>query len=242
MKIKSILIAFIGLTIFFTSCSKMMNCVTPSGEVTQEEKAFTNFSELDVQDAFQVYVTFSESEESVRVEANRNLHTHIQISQYNDRLTVQLANNLNIKGDVTLKLHITMKELTDVVASGATHVKLQNQLIGEHLNMDLHGASSLNGDMLVNSLYSNISGSSNISISGNANAFELVASGASNMDGYDFETSAFTADLEGACNARLTIQESINIRAEGASNLYYKGDAVVRSQDLSGASNIIKVN
>ena len=39
----------------------------------------------------------------------------------------------------------------------------------------------------------------------------------------------------------MTVLNKININASGASILYYKGDAVINSQELSGDSQIIKI-
>ena len=243
MKTRTIILMLLSTAFIFTSCCKMgEDYVTPSAEVTEQEKLFTNFTELDVSDAFKVYVTFSEGEESVRIEANKNLHSHIQVSQYNNRLNIKLDNVRIRNGSATLNVYITMQQLREVVAAGATHVKIQNPLIGDDLHMQLTGASSLEGNLQLQNLYTTIDGASNINISGSSGTFNLIAEGASNMESYDFETLSFTGDLEGACNARLRIQESINIRAKGASNLYYKGDAVVRSQNLTGASHIYKMD
>ena len=243
MKTKTIILVLISTSVILTSCCKMEDYVTPSAEITLEEKNFSDFSQLDISDAFEVFVTFSEAEESVQVEANKNLQGHIQISQYDSRLFIKLDDNINIKhGDATLNIHIKMHQLTEVIAEGATQVNLQNELVGTNFHLQLTGASSFNGNLQLNNFYSKLHGASNIDISGSADSFEIEATGASNMEGFDFETSNFSADLEGASNASLTIIESINIIAEGASNLYYKGDGVVRSQNLSGASKIYKMD
>ena len=67
--------------------------VTPSGEITTVNHSVGGFSELDISDAFNVYVTFSENEESVQVEANANLHPYIEVSKNGDRLIVKLNDN-----------------------------------------------------------------------------------------------------------------------------------------------------
>ena len=243
MKTRTIILVLLSTAIIFTSCCKMEDYVTPSAEVTEQERTFSDFSELDVSDAFKVYVTFSEGEESVRIEANKNLHSHIQVSKYNNRLTIKLDDNLNIRdGEATLNVYITMQQLTEVFAAGAAQVKFQNQLTGNNFKLQLTGASSLNGQMQVNKFHSILVGGSNMNISGIADSFDFEGTGASNMEGFDFETNKFTADLEGACNASLTVQESLVVKAEGASNIYYKGNGTITSQNLSGASQIHKMD
>lgn len=60
------------------------------------------------------------------------------------------------------------------------------------------------------------------------------------MRSYGFEVNKLIADLTGASNAYITVVESMDITASGASNVHYKGEAVIISQELSGGSNIIK--
>ena len=95
--------------------------------------------------------------------------------------------------------------------------------------------------MILNNLNANLIGSSNLKLTGQAQKFTIDATGASNMEGYDFVTNNLEADLEGASNLNLTVNESMKVKASGASNVYYKGDAQITSQNLSGGSNIIKV-
>ena len=58
---------------------------------------------------------------------------------------------------------------------------------------------------------------------------------------YGLETDHLNAELSGASNVSLTINEEIDIEASGASILKYKGNAVITNQDLSGASSVKKM-
>ena len=76
MKTKSILLVLFAIAVTFTSCKKNEINVVPSANVTTVEKSFNNFNAIDVSDIFTVYVTFSETEESVVIEANDNLQPY----------------------------------------------------------------------------------------------------------------------------------------------------------------------
>lgn len=127
-------------------------------------------------------------------------------------------------------------------AAGAATIQLQNELNGGNVTVDLTGACTLNGTMFVNDLNIDITGASNLNISGTSASVDLDATGASNLKDYGFETNNFTCDLEGGCNVNLTVQQSLNVKANGASNVYYKGNGTVSSQDLNGGSTIQKMN
>ncbi len=243
MKTKSIFVLLLVLSVILTSCCKQNNYVTPSGEVSTQKKSVTGFTKLDVSSIFNVYVTFSDSEESVIVEANDNLHQYIQISKSGENLVVKLANNINIRdGETTLKVFITMKQLTKISGSGLVNFQFENEMTGQNLMIDLSGASKLKGTLKLEKLNVSLSGSSLLELSGESDLFELDASGASIVRDYSFVINKFQADLDGASELHLTINESMNITASGASIIYYKGNGQINTQILSGASQIIKMD
>jgi len=242
MKTKTILLALFALSLVFTSCDKDED-VTPSTNVTTVTKTISGYTGLDVSDPFMVYVTFSDAEEKIQIEANANLQQYITCEKQNDRLVISIDDNVDISGGNTvLKVYITTKQLDAFYGTGASSFQLQNELSGNNLLIELTGASFFTGTVDVNQLNSELTGASGLSLAGNSNSFNIDATGASNMTNYDFVTNYFTADLEGASNVYLTIQQELDVTATGASNVYCKGNGVIVNQNLSGGSQIIKMD
>ena len=240
MKINSIFIALIALSVLFTSCKKNDD-VTPSNQVTTIDKTITGYTQLNVSDPFKVYVTFSDVEEKIQVEANANLHQYIRVEKQNNQLVIYLANNINISGSSVLNVYVSTKHLDAFYAAGASKIQLENELNANEVKVKLAGACTFSGSLYVDLLDADLDGASNMNISGSSNSFEIDATGASNMMDYGFETNNFNCDLEGGCNAHLTVKQTLTVKANGASNVYYKGDGVVGSQHLNGGSSIQKM-
>ena len=241
MKTKTILLAMFAMGILFTSCKKDED-VTPSNNVTTVNKTISGYSELNVSDPFKVYVTFSDTEEKIQVEANSNLHQYITVKKQNNQLVIYIDNDVDINGSSTLNVYITTKQLDAFYGTGASSFQLQNELSGNNLLIELTGASFFTGTVYVNQLNSELTGASGLTLAGNSNSFNIDATGASNMTNYDFVTNYFTADFEGASNVYLTVQQELDVTATGASNVYYKGNGVIVNQSLSGGSQIIKMD
>lgn len=241
MKTKSILLALFALSILFTSCKKNDD-ITPSNDVTTVNKNITGYTQLNVSDPFKVYVTSSDTEEKIQVEANSNLQQYITVEKQNNQLVISLDNKVDIKGSSTLNVYITTKQLNAFYATGASTIQLQNELNGGNVTVELTGACTLQGTMFVNDLNVDITGASYLNISGSSASVDLKAMGGSHLKDYGFETNNFTCDLEGASNAYLTIKQTLSVKANGASNVYYKGTGSVSSQKLTGGSTIQKVN
>ena len=84
----------------------------------------------------------------------------------------------------------------------------------------------------------NLSGASDVSISGTASVVNIESSGASDVKAFDLVTDMCTAKASGASDVNITVNKELNAHASGASDIYYKGSAVIKDMQSSGASNV----
>jgi len=243
MKTNVILTAILMSGFIFTSCTKEDQHVTPSSHITTVSKPVSGFSKLEVTDPFHVYVTFSDAEEMVRIEANENLQQYIRIKEQNDLLQIGLDDNLTIRrGDAVLNIYITARQVNEYTASGAASIVLQNQLVDQSTEVYLSGASRFTGSLQVDDFSSTIIGASNLDINGTASHFSVEASGACIMNDFGFRVQDLTADLDGASTISMTVTQQLNVKARGSSMVYYKGDGIIAHQDLSDISRIVRLD
>ncbi len=240
MKTKIIiaLLAVLGLII---SCDKS-DMVTPSNMVSIKEKSFSNYDKLDIRTAFTVYVNFSDTEESIQIEANDNLHQYIIVEESSGVLSIKLKDNVSITGNSTLKAHITTKNITKFTAYEASYIILNDRHVTSDLSINLTEASNLSGEIEVTNLNADISEASLLQLSGTATNFNALVAEASNVSDYMIEIDYLTIDLSDASVAKLTVNKEMDVTASGASTLRYKGTGVITSQNLSGASAILNMN
>ena len=228
-----------GLGMVMSSC-EIPNRVIPSGHVTTQEEHFSGYDAIDVSNAFTVYVNFSDTEESIEIEADDNLQPYIEVRKISGTLIIGLRNNINVRGNATMRAYITTRQVIDYTASGASGFFIEDPLTANTVSIHLSGASFFEGKLEVNHLSASLSGASNVELEGSADSFNISASGTSNIGDYDFVVDDLDVDLSGASNVWLTVNNELSVRASGASNVYYRGTGVVVSQNLSGASHIIK--
>ena len=242
MKLNAITLTLISLGLFLISCDVYDEHVRPSDEITVRNEDFQDYDMIEASHAFMVYVNFSDSEESIEIEANDNLHQYIEVKKENNTLHIGLRNNVSVRGSATLRAYVTTKHVSAYSGSGASRFIIESPLSSDDVNVYLSGASTFNGDVHSNQLYVDLSGASVMNISGATDIFEIEASGASVFKDYGFEANDLDANISGASNVSLTVDNEITVEASGASSLKYKGTAVVKSQNVSGASTVRKVN
>lgn len=242
MKIKLFSLLLAGCALFLFSCDVIDNQVVPVNKVTTTQTSISDYDMIEASYAFTVYVTFSDEEESIEIEANDNLHQYIEVKKENNILKIGLERNIHIRGTATLNAYITTKNISDYMALGASRIIVENKIEAMDAHIYLSGASTFSGKLAVDQLNVDLSGASHLDISGLANDLDVEASGASIIRDYGLETNTLEADLSGASNMYVTVDEGIDVEASGASVLHYKGSAVITRQNLSGASTIRKMN
>jgi hypothetical protein len=242
MKTKVILLAILSLGFIFTSCQKDEFDVVPSTKVTTTNFSASGVSQLDVSDVFNVYVSFSETEESVQVEASENIQHLIEMSQSGNKLIVGIRKNSRISGAPVLNVYIKTATLSKVIAEGAAFVEFENLLETSQLDLEITGAAEVSGTIEVDDLVAKLLGAAKLDISGNSNSFDIDAEGASEMTGFDFACNTLKTDLTGGSNISLVVNQKLDVKASGASNVRYKGSGVINNQDLKDASQIIKMD
>jgi len=242
MKTKTLTLILASFSLMIYSCDVIDEHVIPDHNVTTQQATFSDYDMIEASHAFTVYVSFSDTEESIEIEANNNLHQYIEVKKENSVLKIGFDRNINIRGSATLNAYITTKHVSGYAGSGAARFVVEDAIDAEEANIYLSGASAFTGKLFVDRLYADLSGAAVINIDGSSDLFDLEASGASKVRDYGFNTKTLRAELSGASNMYITVHEEIDIEASGASSLYYKGPAVIIRQDLSGASSVKKMN
>jgi hypothetical protein len=243
-KTKNILFRFSMLVMAWSlfSCDINDEQVTPSSSITTQSVSFDNYEAIEASHAFQVFMTFSDTDEIIEIEANDNLHQYIELDKINSRLRIGLKDHISVRGSATLKAYITTRYVDTYAASGASKIELRSTLDAQSTYIDVSGASSFSGGIHSTDVMADISGASSMHLSGTSSNLNIDVSGASNFRHYSFEVQNLHAELSGASSAWLTVNSEIEVDASGASTLKYRGGGTVVAHNISGASTVIKVD
>ncbi|MCP9749505.1 head GIN domain-containing protein [Ferruginibacter sp. HRS2-29] len=201
-----------------------------------------SFDKIKVSDGIDIYLSQSETE-SLAVSASEE--------KYADKIkTVIIGSTLTISYDNSdrgwrgnnkkLKVYIAFKNIDELHASGASDVIVAGTLQASKLEIRLSGASDFKGNVKADELVIDLSGASDVKISGTASLLNLENSGASDFKGYDLAVDICNTKSSGASDVNITVNKELTVNASGASDVYYKGDAIVKTLHSSGASTIAK--
>lgn len=205
-----------------------------------EARTVESFHALQISNAFDVVLSQS-TEEGVAVSANnKDVLSHIKTVVKNGTLHIWLDDgNKWWSKNPKLRAYISVKSLNLIRASGATDINIEGGLKVPELKLDLSGASDLEGTLTVNNELSiQLSGASDVTISGSADKVTIDVNGASDIKAYEFTANTCSIEASGASSVRITADKEMSVKLSGASSLSYKGNAIIKDVKTSGSSSV----
>ncbi|AWX45542.1 hypothetical protein HME9304_02563 [Flagellimonas maritima] len=239
MKSKIIFNIFlVAILTLLISCEN--ESIRASNSVTTTAYSFSNYSALEIHGDFDAFVTFSDTEEAINIEANSNLQDKIVVSKSGNVLKIRLQDNLTISGNVTLKIYISTNNISRFEIFGDSSVTLENALIAENAEFNLFGDSQFLGEIALDRLSLNARGDSSVNLFGTVTSLDATLSGDSFLEDYDLIVDDLDIKLNGDSEAYLSVTNTIDMNASGDSELNYKGNAEIVRLQLSGDARISK--
>jgi len=229
-----------SILIIFIFCSLNVSAqwnksVKGSGHVTKKDHNISNIEGLKIGGVFNIFIT-QDSEETLTIEADDNLHELIEVKNKNGVLHISTTGSINNSKEMTV--HLTIKNLKEMDFSGATTVVSTEPLSFKALEVFCSGASDIELEIEVENLELDLSGASNLDLTGKVRHAEIDVSGASELDAKKLSIREAHLDASGASHADIYVTQSIDASASGSSSVSYSGDPEKIEVKESAASSI----
>lgn len=236
MKLRK-LILFLTVALL-VGCTLNDRLITGSGNVVTREESITGFDRVDISHAFEVEITQGDTFR-VLVRVDDNLVEHLDVVKKGETLKIGMKPGpIYNFGKTTLEAEITMPELTGLDAAGASHVTITGFKSAKGLNVDVSGASTLDGEIVAGDARFDVSGASRVTLSGSGQLVVIDASGASEVDLSAFPVTDASIEASGASKVTVNASGRLDADASGASHVYYVGSPTLGEIDTSGASSV----
>ena len=236
-----LLIAFASIFLF-SSCRMFGGKrVNGNGNIVTQDKTVKSFNSIDVSGAVNVHIR-QDSSASVRVEADENLMEYLEVEVDGQTLVIKTKKGFNLRPSKDIVVYATAGSFKDIDASGACQIISDNLISGDQeLKIDASGATTINLQVTIPKLTTNVSGSGDIVLRGVAKDFSGSISGAGSIQGFDLITENTKLDLSGSADAQVTVNGKLDVEVSGSGDVQYKGNASV-NQSISGAGSVKKAS
>ena len=213
-----------------------------SGVTKVSTKEVSAFDKVDVSGAIDVIVNIGNKSEVV-IEADSAIMPYI-VTEVKDRelkiYNKDIIGFYNFKNNKIL-VTITTPSILELESSGACDVTI-NDLKTDMFKVSLSGACDLIGSFECNVLDFESSGSSDSKLRGKVKNCNIELSGACDIKALDLEVDSLKIEGSGSSNVEITVQNSLDVELSGASELRYKGEPKYIKTDMSGVSNLTKID
>ena len=198
------------------ACTPGFNGTNGSGNVKTESRPVSGFTSVRLSGVGHLIITQTGTE-SLSVTTDDNILPLITTTVSNGALAIGIKPGNSIGKVTQLDYSLTVKTLSEIDVSGAANVTATG--------------------LTPNTLTLSLSGASDATVSGQAQALTLTISGAGNYNGRQFAIHTATVTISGAGDASVAASDTLNATISGAGAVTYYGSPHV-TQHISGAGSI----
>ena len=231
--------------------------MTGSGKLSTWDFDHIDFRKIEAGYAFKLNIVKSDSY-LVSVTFDENLLEYLDVEKSGDTLRIGLKPHYNYVNCVHTA-NITLPDLRELELSGASHADVKgfhtsrsvryrfSGASSAHItdfesgstHFEISGSSSATGNIKIDNGAFELSGGSEIALTGSAEDISVKASGASLVRLDDFIVASAGVNLSGASEATINTTGRLDVNMSGASTLYTIGKPKLGEFSASGGSTII---
>jgi hypothetical protein len=208
---------------------------------TTRDFQISDFTGIRAGGAFETIEIVRSDSYSVTITGEENLFKNLEVSKDGNTLRIGHSPHLGWMARLTRpRARITLPILKELKLSGACRGTVSGFNSAEDFRLELSGASSLGGEITAGNIQFDLSGASQVRLTGSANEAVIQASGANQADLRAFSVHNAAIKLSGASNLTLRMDGKLDARLSGASHFGYIGNPVMGDIRTSGASRLSK--
>ncbi|MEM9561594.1 MAG: DUF2807 domain-containing protein [Actinomycetota bacterium] len=201
-----------GAALVGTACQVDINT---GGQSVTRTFDIADFEHLEIDSSFDVDVEVGEAA-SLTIEIGEEIVDRLQVDQDGDRLTIGFDGGL-LSTSSDMNITVTTPSLASVDFDGAVSADIEG-LDEARLEVDLNGASQVDGRGSVGVLVIDADGASSIDFSGvEIDRVEIEADGASSID--VTEAGEVSGRAAGASSIEVSEETTVDVRTSGAASV-----------------------
>lgn len=258
--LKLITAVYLGISaLLLSSCDELgVGCIRGNGNITTEGRVVSDFSGVEVNGSFVVYVD-SSNETSVLVEADENLLDEIRTQVRGNNLVIDTHRDrcLNSRHDIII--YVTTPDIDELIMRGSGRINC-SRFETNNLNVDvsgsgriymdyfktqdsnlgISGSGTVTGTIDAYSSDLRVDGSGKIMIDGNAHIVNLNITGSGNIRADEFYSDICNVTITGSGDAYVYATDLLDARITGSGNVFYYGNPADVVKQITGSGNIVK--
>jgi hypothetical protein len=227
----------------------MFFAATVFGQVTKKTLEVTEFKSVYVNSNYTVYLKQTNKQE-VNEEALSEIYSLTSILVENGTLVINVdrkPDNPNksvwakiddIKLNPTMKIYVSVKNLSGLQVNGAGKIISENSLATSNLTLSVSGSGSMDLDIKGDIVKAEVSGSGKIGLRGYASSMDALVSGSGTINGFSCPVDAAKVKVSGTGVCELNVTTTIDALVLGSGTVKHKGNTKNATKKVYGSGSV----
>jgi len=210
-----------------------------SGVVTTENRTVTTFTGIDLQCSANVYFMQGD-EQSVKVEAEDNIISHITTEVKNDELVVS-TDGKDFNTHQQINVYVTVKELCLLELSGSGNMVGKSHINCDNMTIHIGGSGDIKADVRSLTMKIKLAGSGSLEISGTATSTDIRIAGSGNVNAKNLQAMTSAVAISGSGQSTINASEILTVSISGSGDVHYIGDPQKLNTSITGSGTVSKI-
>ena len=233
--LKYFLIVILSLGITFCTDGQIRRTVYGNNKVVKKEREAGRFSGLRVSSGIDVYLSQT-GEESIKVEADENLHEYI-LTEISDGV-LNVYSDANIREAEMKRVYVTMKDISSLKTTSAGDIIGETPVKTDKLELSASSAGDIKIDVYTKEIEAGISSSGDVTLTGETEFLKANLSSAGDLNAYGLEVREADVSASSAGDADITVTERLRARSSSAGDINYRGNPKYVDAHSSSAGGV----
>ncbi len=231
------------LSLGLSSCIIEVNddnggCVRAEGPVSSEILDLGRIDGIDLAIPATVFISQGEDQE-VEIEAQDDVINQIKTTVRGGIWTIEF--DRCVRNESSIRIYLTVKELTSVKISGSGEIVSQGSLIVDDLDVGISGSGDIDLSLEADDIDAKVSGSGSMRFDGTADALDISISGSGDFQCFNLETRKATVKISGSGDAEMWVTQELDVNIAGSGDVFYKGNPSL-NVSVSGSGGVVDAN
>ncbi len=218
-----------------TSCEKRIR-KTGSGQITSVTRNVSDFTELEVDGRFDVFVHIDDNPR-VEITTDDNMLGEVQTFVQDGELQIEMSDDYYRFKFTKMEVHVYSNNYTSLDFDGDITATVVDTIFSPQLELDHEGSGNTSLKFSGNNLKMEINGSGNIQASGSAQTMKAEIKGSGKIDALDLPSENVTTLINGSGKIYVHAINQLNATVNGSGSVRYIGTPVVNSS-VNGSGSI----
>ena len=225
-------ISMLLLTGYASAQSSKKQTLEGNGNVITREVSVSPFTTLKANGVYELKL-IQGSKESVKIEADENLHELVTVSNEGSSLVIHTKKmeKVNLTGKYKLKVYVTFTKLKDVDLGMVGNVSSEDELTFDKLHLDNKSVGNVELKFTADRLDLNNSSVGNVRLRGKVQEAVVKNTGVGNLEAGGLEVQTMSIDNSGVGNAVVNAQKNLKVTDSFLGKVRNKGAAPIRKKN-----------